>query len=180
MSKKRKNSKYTVFKDPTIMRDSFFSEPIILDTRPKKFYLAYGMNTNLEEMKKRCPHAVNLGTVTLHGYKLAFRKHCDVIKDDYSSVDCVLWRISEDCEYHLDQLEGYPTYYDKKEVDILFQERPIKAMVYFMTDSIFSHKLSYPSQHYLDCVTDGYLDNNMRLSQIKEALLDTRDKLESF
>lgn len=164
--------------DLTVMRGFFNIKKFVRSTKPYKFYLAYGMNTNLDEMKFRCPNAVKLGVVTLPGYKLAFRKHCDIIKDDYETVDCVLWHISEDCEYHLDQLEGYPTYYDKTEVTVFFKDKPIKAMVYFMTDTIFSHPLSYPSQHYLDCVTDGYLDNEICLRQIKEALIDTRSKLE--
>lgn len=161
--------------------DAWGTNPVIQwvkrDTTPRKYYLAYGMNTNFTEMENRCPNAVNLGKVTLHDYKLAFRTHCDVVREDYASVECVLWHISEECEYHLDSLEGYPTYYDKCEVDVIHQGKPIKAMVYFMTNTKWSHGLALPTQHYLDCVCEGYLENDISLNQVRQALFDVSKDL---
>ena len=36
----------------------------------KMYYLAYGSNLNVEQMKKRCPDAVVVGTAVLDGYRL--------------------------------------------------------------------------------------------------------------
>ena len=152
-------------------------QPVKRDTTPSKYYLAYGMNTNFTEMANRCPNAENLGTVILHDYKLAFRTHCDVVQEDYATVECVLWHISEACEYQLDLLEGYPTYYDKSEVEVIHNGKPVKAMVYYMTNTEWSHGLALPSQHYLDCVCEGYLENGVPLNQVRQALYDVSKDL---
>ena len=38
----------------------------------KRYYFAYGMNTNIGEMSIRCPLAINLGKCTLKNYELKF------------------------------------------------------------------------------------------------------------
>ena len=38
-----------------------------------KYYLAYGSNLNKEQMQKRCPGAVPVGTMTLKGFELKFK-----------------------------------------------------------------------------------------------------------
>ena len=46
--------------------------------RLKRYYFAYGMNTNIGEMTSRCPKAINLGRCTLKGFELKFRLHADI------------------------------------------------------------------------------------------------------
>jgi len=158
-----------------------YSKPLVpRSTTPDRFYLAYGMNTNASEMSMRCPNAKNLGKVTVHGYKLAFRTHCDVIQEDYATVDCVLWKISEDCEHHLDRLEGFPAYYDKKTIKVTHEGREIDAMIYFMTNTEWSHGLALPTQHYLDCVLEGYFENDVSLNQVRQALKDVSEDLTKY
>ena len=43
----------------------------------KEYYLAYGSNLNLEEMKFRCPTAKAIGTVMLDNYKLVYKGKTD-------------------------------------------------------------------------------------------------------
>lgn len=39
----------------------------------KKFYLAYGSNLNIWQMKHRCPSAEIVGTAEIKGYELLFK-----------------------------------------------------------------------------------------------------------
>ena len=39
----------------------------------KRYYLAYGSNLNVPQMRRRCPGATILGTAKLRGWELLFR-----------------------------------------------------------------------------------------------------------
>lgn len=135
--------------------------------KTRKYYLAYGMNTNIEQMSNRCPAAKSLGIVQLTDHKLAFKTFCDAEKKIGAAMSCVLWSITEDCEQALDILEGYPDFYRKKEVTVNFCNRPITAMIYYMTDM---YEKSQPSNSYLKAVAEGYLRHHINLDQIYNAL----------
>jgi gamma-glutamylcyclotransferase (GGCT)/AIG2-like uncharacterized protein YtfP len=132
-----------------------------------KFYLAYGMNSNLAQMAQRCPAARSLGRVKLYDHKLSFKTFCDAVPTSGSVMQCALWSITEDCEQALDRLEGFPDFYGKKEVEVMYQGKLIKAMIYYMTDF---YRSGLPSESYLRMVTEGYLDHNIDFEQIYHAL----------
>jgi len=132
-----------------------------------KYYLAYGMNSNLYGMEQRCPKARSLGKVTLPNHKLAFRTFCDVVEVPGETMECALWSITDECEKSLDRLEGYPNFYGKKEVKVNHDGRIIRAMIYYMKDL---HEHRWPSRHYLDMVIEGYEDHDISLYQITDAL----------
>ena len=132
-----------------------------------RYYLAYGMNTNLEGMKNRCPAAISHGKVTLKNHKLAFRGVCDIVKTRGQDMECVLWTITEACEKSLDALEGYPYMYNKKMVQVDYQGKKINAMIYYMVDS---SRLSLPSEYYLRMVAEGYKEHGVDEHQIPTAL----------
>jgi hypothetical protein len=134
----------------------------------KRYYFAYGMNTNIAEMTMRCPKAINLGRCTLQGFELKFRHHADIDKVDGSEMEGVLWDITEDCERALDRLEGYPYYYDKVEV-IVIPDHPVNkntrilAMAYIMTSKGTEHP---PSTSYEDCLIEGYTANSLDVDKL--------------
>jgi gamma-glutamylcyclotransferase (GGCT)/AIG2-like uncharacterized protein YtfP len=132
-----------------------------------KYYLAYGMNTNLESMSKRCPNAISLGKVVLENHKLLFRTFCDVKPSPNQHIECALWSITPQCERSLDMLEGYPDFYGKKEVTVWHGNKKIKAMIYYMKDL---HNLNPPSEYYLNTVVEGYYNHNMAITPIVDAL----------
>lgn len=129
----------------------------------RKFYFAYGMNTNIDEMRNRCPDAINLGRCTLQGFELKFRLHADIDKISGSVMEGVLWEITPECERALDNLEGYPYYYDKIEV-IVNPDTPVNnnthciAMAYTMTNKCGEEP---PSLNYQLCLVDGYVANGL-------------------
>lgn len=135
-----------------------------------KYYVAYGMNTNLEQMRSRCPKSIALGKVILPNHTLAFKGCCDIVPTQGQDMECALWLITDECERSLDQLEGYPFSYDKKEVLVEYDGQKIWAMVYHMHEG---SELASPSRYYLNLVLDGYEDFNMDLEQVITALNET-------
>lgn len=132
------------------------------------YYLAYGMNTNLDQMSRRCPKARSLGKVDLKGYRLAFKGCCDVVQDKTAVMECALWDITNECEMALDILEGYPNFYGKREVQVVYNGRKIRAMIYFMQDK--HDQPSMPSEYYFNMVLEGYQDHDMDVFQLQQAL----------
>ena len=135
----------------------------------KTYYLAYGMNTNLSGMAVRCPMAESLGKVTVPGHKLAFKTFCDAVVSPNDTMECALWLITEQCEKSLDALEGFPDFYGKKEVEVVYKGKIIRAMIYYMTDH---YGFGPPSEGYLNMVVEGYHSHNIPIMQIVQALED--------
>jgi len=133
----------------------------------RKFYLAYGMNTNLSSMAFRCPDARSLGKVELKNHKLAFKLYCDAVKQSNTAMECVLWSITDACEISLDRLEGYPHFYKKKEVSVQHNDRTVRAMLYYMPAHF---EMATPSQGYVDMVATGYQEHDISTEQIIKAL----------
>ena len=134
----------------------------------KRYYFAYGMNTNIDEMSMRCPKAINLGRCILKGFELKFRLHADIDEVAGREMEGVLWDITEDCERALDRLEGYPFYYDKIEVVVnpttpVGRMTHIVAMAYTMTSK---GPEELPSNGYEDCLIEGYTANGLNVEKV--------------
>jgi gamma-glutamylcyclotransferase (GGCT)/AIG2-like uncharacterized protein YtfP len=138
---------------------------------PAIHYLAYGMNTNNENMQEMCPEAENLGKVEIHDWALEFNRHANVTKKIGSKIYCVLWILRADNERRLDRLEGYPLYYNKTKIDVHMSDNSItSAMIYVMTSD--SRKLSLgdaPDTYYVDLIVQGYNANKIPLTQMYNA-----------
>lgn len=130
-------------------------------------YFAYGMNTNLDSMRDRCPRAQSLGPARLIDHLFRFAVHADVVRCRGSYVDGVLWEISQQCQDSLDILEGYPWYYDRRYRPVWFQGRTVMAMTYHMQP----HNLeSAPSRDYFELVETGYRQHGVPVDQLHNAL----------
>ena len=133
----------------------------------KQLYFSYGMNTNLEQMARRCPTAVSLGAAVLPGFRFEFKSFATVSPDVEQDVHGVLWEIQPSDEVSLDRLEGYPIYYNKRMVDILIDGKTATAMTYFMyPDEV----LNLPSASYLTMLKEGYRDHGIAFDQLYKAL----------
>ena len=130
-----------------------------------KLYFAYGMNTNRDEMAFRCPTAVPMGKAILPGYRFEFKSFATIVPDADSSVEGVLWTITESDESALDILEGYPEFYDKKHVKVS-QGIDYIAMTYIMNPR--EHGFS-PSDGYYSMVSQGYQQFGLSQKQLLEA-----------
>jgi len=130
-------------------------------------YFAYGMNTNTNQMARRCPQAVSLGIATLPGYEFRFAVHADVLENSTFDTDGVLWEISNNCLYELDKLEGYGYYYDRKTVTVIHEGEPVEALVYYMLEGNTDLP---PSEHYLEMLYDGYYEHGISVAQLHDAI----------
>lgn len=130
-------------------------------------YFAYGMNTNLDEMARRCPGATSLGTAWIDDYDLVFRTHADIAKSPGGICYGVLWDINKTHLKALDALEGYPYYYTRFHVRVNLGDHSVYALTYQMIDQSYMQE---PGQGYLDIVTEGYQQNGTPTSQIDRAI----------
>lgn len=135
-------------------------------------YFSYGMNTNLGSMAMRCPKARSLGAAVLPHYQFEFKSFATVTPKMDHNVEGVLWEISDECERSLDRLEGYPIYYGKIIVWVEHEGEMVPCMTYLMYPE---EDYNYPSQSYVDMLTEGYTSHGISLDQINWALVQIDD-----
>ena len=61
----------------------------------EKYYLAYGSNLSVEQMKNRTPDAEIVGTGILKNWQLLFRQFATITKNKNFKVPVLIWKISE-------------------------------------------------------------------------------------
>jgi gamma-glutamylcyclotransferase (GGCT)/AIG2-like uncharacterized protein YtfP len=130
-------------------------------------YFAYGMNTNLDEMARRCPGAVCLGAAWINDYEFVFRTHADIAKSPGGICYGVLWDITPAHLKALDALEGYPYYYTRFRVRVNLGDHFVYALTYQMNDQSY---IQEPGTGYLQMVTEGYQQNGVPTNQIDAAI----------
>lgn len=130
-------------------------------------YFSYGMNTNRAQMAQRCPEAKSLGKAVLYNHEFRFARHADIIENPEYATQGVLWDITPDCELSLDALEGFPSYYLKKQVTVFYNGNPVTCMTYYMTGDNVDQ---LPSDGYLEMLFQGYAEHNVDTKQMYESL----------
>lgn len=148
-----------------------------------KLYAAYGSNLNVKQMTRRCQTAKLAGTTKLVGYRLAFThaggsgSYLTVIKTDNKEdfVPIGLWSVTDEDEKSLDRYEGYPTFYDKKTIDLVNDcvdvtltpetDGTLEAFIYIMVDGM----IAPPSVNYVETCAVGYLEFDFDLDILRTA-----------
>lgn len=149
-----------------------------------KYYLAYGSNLNLEQMKHRCPTAKPVGTAFIEDYRLMFKgsltgSYLTIEKEPLSQVPVGVWLIEDSDEASLDIYEGYPTFYYKKHLALDFKTFKGKtkhideAIVYIMHED---RTLGTPSAHYMKTCLDGYKNFKFERKYLIEALVYSQEE----
>ena len=149
---------------------------------PGKLYFAYGSNTNLEQMKERCPDAEPVCGAVLDNYSLVFRSRNDgngvaaIVPHEGQRVHGVLWKLTAKCERSLDRWEGWPFLYDKQTVAVRDRDgNHYNVMTYSMTH-VMTREPAVPSQAYYQRIQDGYRQNKLPVRALSLALRRTRDE----
>ncbi len=141
----------------------------------KKYYLAYGSNLNIEEMKARCPFAIPVGATTIKDYRLAYKgtkqaSYLTIEQCEGSIVPVGVYEISIVDELNLDYYEGIPTLYSKHKMTVILNDQPIEAIVYIMNPN-FSYNL--PTHSYVERCLKGYKDFHFSEKFLIQALETT-------
>ena len=143
-----------------------------------RYYLAYGSNLNVEQMKYRCPSATIIGKGLIDGYRLMFKgsktgSYLTIEKAKGHKVPVGVWKVSDTDEIALDKYEGYPDFYYKKEIKINYkslkdnQIKNTNAFIYIMHED---RKLGIPTSYYLGVCIKGYIRFHFDISLLEDAL----------
>lgn len=130
----------------------------------KRYYIAYGSNLNIPQMRMRCPGARIIGTSVIKDYQLLFKgsktgSYLTIEPMEGAEVPVVIWEVTETDEKALDRYEGYPNFYYKKEMTLDIKGirtgkvRRRDAFVYIMHEE---RELGIPSWYYVNTCLDGY------------------------
>ena len=130
----------------------------------KKYYLAYGSNLNIRQMKFRCPTAKIMGTTVIKDHELLFRgsrtgSYLTIEPKEGASLPAAVWEVTADDIESLDRYEGYPSFYYKKEMTVTYTgiasgvKRRRKVFVYIMHED---RPIGIPTERYIDVCYWGY------------------------
>lgn len=150
----------------------------------KRYYLAYGSNTNIEQMRYRCPTARIIGTAEIKDYELLFKgsktgAYLTIEPKQGSSVPVAVWDVTPEDEKRLDCYEGYPTFYYKKELTVTIKGiktgklREREAFVYIMHED---RHLGVPSLMYMRVCVNGYEDFGLPTSVLEKAYFKSKEE----
>ena len=144
----------------------------------KRYYIAYGSNLNVRQMRLRCPSARIVGTAVLDGYALLFKgsgtgAYLTVEKAENGRVPVGVWEVSPEDEISLDRYEGYPAFYYKKELTLPIKgirtgkTRTRKVFVYVMHEE---RPVGIPSKWYVGVCAEGYRDFGFDTETLRKAV----------
>ncbi len=132
------------------------------EIEPSIYYLGYGSNMHTPTMNNRCgqDNFVDLGRASLPGYQFYFFRSgaANIKKDLNQQVEGVLYRINENCLKSLDRAEGYPTLYQRQEVEVDYGDKKINAEVYIIQEE---DTTGLPSDRYYQIVLEGANSHNL-------------------
>ncbi|MBQ3704389.1 MAG: gamma-glutamylcyclotransferase [Oscillospiraceae bacterium] len=143
----------------------------------KRYYIAYGSNLNITQMRWRCPSARIIGTSVIQDYQLLYKgsktgAYLTIEPCEGKSVPVAAWELSAEDELALDRFEGFPAFYYKAEMKL-----PIKGIksgktrvrpvfVYIMHED---RHTGIPSKSYVDVCSEGYRDFGFDRAVLSEA-----------
>jgi len=137
--------------------------------------LAYGANTNLSHMARRCPNSVYVGNAVVRNYRLIFRTVADVIEAKGNKLHVAVWAITPEDEATLDRFEGVPHMYVKRYISLRMPNGSRHKALCYMMRGPRSDRME-PPQGYEETLREGYRDCGMPGEQIDIAI---RDAVES-
>ena len=153
----------------------------------KRYYVAYGSNLNIPQMRMRCPGARIIGTSVIEDYQLLFKgsktgSYLTIEPMEGAEVPVVIWEVTETDEKALDRYEGYPNFYYKKEMTLDIKGirtgkvRRRDAFAYIMHEE---RELGIPSWYYVNTCLDGYrafgFDERYLFDAIRKSRRDTHE-----
>ena len=144
----------------------------------KRYYIAYGSNLNIRQMRMRCPSARIIGTSEIPGYELLFKgsktgSYLTIEKKDGSTVPVAAREVTVEDEAALDRYEGFPSFYYKAEMKLIRsgKVRERNCFVYIMHED---RPLGIPSGYYVATCLEGYENFGFDSRPLYEAVSKSR------
>ncbi len=144
---------------------------------PKRYYIAYGSNLNILQMRWRCPSARIIGTSELVDWRLLFKgsktgAYLTIEQEPGYRVPVAVWEVSPADEAALDRYEGFPNFYYKREMDLDIvgikskKVRRRRVFVYIMHEE---RQIEIPGNDYMRVCLEGYKDFGFDIAPLLEA-----------
>ena len=148
----------------------------------KRYYIAYGSNLNVPQMRLRCEHPTIMGTTNLNGWELLFKgsktgSYLTIEECADGTVPVVIWEVDGMDEAALDRYEGFPSFYYKKEIRLQYKgirtgrRRTVTAFAYIMHEE---RPIGVPTAYYMRTCLAGY--DTFRFN--RNVLMDAYEKCE--
>ena len=144
-----------------------------------KLYVAYGSNLDKMQMKYRCPGARPVYSGHLENWQLIYRgsktrAYASIRYKKGFRVPVGIWEITADNERSLDMYEGYPSFYQKKNIYVHLEDGSrVKAMVYIMRSDATP---GVPSKQYMRTILRGYADFHLDENYLIESVIRNREE----
>lgn len=144
---------------------------------PNRYYIAYGSNLNLLQMRMRCPEAKVVGTSVIKNYGLVFRgrrngAYLTIEPCENGRVPVAVWEVNEANERSLDRYEGFPVFYDKSEMELMVsiagtgEKHAMTGFAYIMSEG---RPINQPSNLYFMTCVNGYRSFEFDLQTLLDA-----------
>jgi gamma-glutamylcyclotransferase (GGCT)/AIG2-like uncharacterized protein YtfP len=163
---------------------------IMTDT---KLYFGYGSNMDREDWARWCSDhgakaagLIEIGPAWLPDYTLKFhyfssnRKSgaADVVPGGRGSVvPGLLFEVDEETLAALDDKEGLPYAYERKNVTVIDENGSLKqAITYIVQKHRYSGEYEQPDASYVDLIQRNLLRNNLPIDNLNYAIEDLHDK----
>lgn len=178
------NAQYTIHEDT--LKEALAEFRDCIRRKPgQKYYLAYGSNLNLAQMRTRCPGAKLIGYADLPNHRLIFRgsgtgSYLSVDSVHGESVRCGVFSITPGDERSLDHYEGYPRFYQKTNYNVTVhsfgsgEQKDVSAMIYYLPKK---SPAGMPSNYYISTCKKGYRDCGFDESALLEAMYHTWEEI---
>ena len=124
-------------------------------------YFAYGSNMHPGQMQKRCPGCIFIAAARLKDHRLAFSRPwapwggggvADIQPAPGSTVEGVVWDLTEEHRKSLDEYEEYPNAYTRKDVVVeTYDGRTVTTFAYVARPA----GAYRPSRRYLYQIIEG-------------------------
>ncbi len=152
----------------------------------KRYYIAYGSNLNIAQMRWRCPTARIVGTAELAGWRLLFKgsktgAYLTIEPEEGFTVPVAVWEVLKEDERQLDRYEGFPNFYYKAELTLNIKGirsgkvRRRRAFVYIMHEE---RPVEKPSNAYLATCVEGYRNFGFPLGILANAYVYSKEAAE--
>lgn len=132
-----------------------------------RYYFAYGMLTDPEVMGD----IPLVGAAVLNNWRFELLQFANLVPASGSRVYGALWQANDQIMHELDQVEGYPNFYDRKTMPVTCQGRRYVAEVYIMTPESREDLIdTQPNKGYIRRLMRGYSHAGLPIEQIQQGL----------